>query len=397
MVASGILAVAGETSGDLLAATILKKCLPENSHLFGVGGTNLQNLGMSLWQDCHALAVRGYVEALPALKRVLTIRKQLITALKYHPPKLYLAIDAADFNLHIEQYVNKQTTKIVHLISPSIWAWRFNRIYKMQNTIDCMLCIFPFEPKIYQAHNIRAHFIGHPLAQSIAHHSLNNIWHMQQQRQINKILALVPGSRIAEIKTLLGKFLESALQLWLEGAINTVHIPVASDYLKPYINFELQQFTNCFKRQQQFGMQKLNKFIQAIHLKNTMKDALENSFFAIVASGTASLEVALYQVPMLIAYQVPKLTAYLTKRKALINCVGLPNILYQRYFNETDLQVPELLQDACNVNHLVQTSKKLLSDSGQTGLQFKQIEIFNHLHQWLIHGEQADTLLKEFL
>lgn len=372
---SEILAVAGEVSGDILGAEILKpllkntnlnnpKNISKNISLTGIGGTHLQKIGQQQFYNCHELAVRGYIEALPALFKILKIRSFLKKYLQKNPPKIYMGIDAADFNLHIEQYAPKNT-KVVHVISPSIWAWRAERLQKIKKVVDYMFCIFPFEVDLYEKAGVPAIFIGHPLANQIPlklnnlnNHSLNNLA-TQIQIQTKTAITLLPGSRVHEIKTLLPIFLDVAVKLIHQG-ITAVYLPVASMHVKHLIQTIIENHPES---------QTLQKHLQ---LTQNMHDALIFSQAALVASGTASLEVALYGTPMIIAYQVPKITAFLMQRQALINCVGLPNILYQKLIQKNTLNnfndfnkfnnyicIPEHLQNL-DVDVLVKQMQDLL-------------------------------------
>ncbi len=345
---NALMAVAGEKSGDILGARILSGF----TQLCGIGGEAMAAIGQKQWFTCHDLAVRGYVEALPALWRIYHIRQTLLRYLRTQNPRLYLGIDAADFNLHIEQYAYK-VCKVVHIISPSIWAWRGERIKKIQKAVDYMLCLFPFEPDIYHRAGVKASFIGHPLAEQIP---------LEPSRHDKHAIAILPGSRRIEIRALLPTFLEVVARLYADGERQFI-LPVAHPALKILIE-------NMIAKAQHQDTLK-GAHIQCV---DTMAQALDIAKVALVASGTASLEVALYKVPMVIAYQVPWLTAQIMKRQAYIDCVGLPNILLKQKI------VPELLQDHMCAEQIYAALSAILYKDRQT-------EHFYALHHSLYRAD----------
>jgi lipid-A-disaccharide synthase len=363
-----ITAIAGETSGDALAANVLQnlqqKC---NIQLNGIGGPCLKSIGQDQWFDCHELAVRGYVEALPALRRILHIRKYILNQFRQDQSKLYIGIDAADFNLHIEQYAKKSGLPVVHFISPSIWAWRMERIHKIKKAVDHMLCLFPFEPEIYHRHGIQATYIGHPLASQIPLNPTKNISNTSianiKTTTMTNILtiAILPGSRNSEINSLANLFLQVACKL--HNLYQYSHkikfiLPIANENIKAAI----------FKITSKYPQLNLS-------LSNSCTSALQECDMALVASGTATLEVALHKKPMIISYTVPWITAQIMKRQALLPYVGLPNILAGKII------VPEYLQNNATVEKLFNGMCELINNSNN--IQINMVERFYAIHEIL--------------
>ncbi|MFM2343453.1 MAG: lipid-A-disaccharide synthase [Pseudomonadota bacterium] len=353
-----VTAIAGETSGDMLAANVLYNLQTYcEVDINGIGGSWLKQIGQQQWFDCHDLAVRGYVEALPALRRIFHIRSHILKQLEKNKPSLYLGIDAADFNLHIEQYAHKLDIPVVHFISPSIWAWRKERIHKIKKAVNHMLCLFPFEPQIYHKAGVQASYVGHPLASKIAFEP--DTLKAREELGINADLttiALLPGSRNSEIKYLGNIFLETAqlLDKYVNRRIKFI-IPIANQNIKPAIVKLVNQF----------------KYLD-ITLTDSSSLALRSCDVALVASGTATLETALHKKPMLIAYQVPWLTAQIMKRQGYLPYVGLPNILAGRFI------VPEYLQQRANPKSLFKGLVKLLESENK-----EMIEEFHNMHRIL--------------
>ncbi len=360
-----VTAIAGETSGDILAANVLYNLQTYREvNINGIGGSWLKEVGQKQWFDCHDLAVRGYVEALPALFKILKIRKHILTQLKENKPSLYLGIDAADFNLHIEQYAHKLNIPVIHFISPSIWAWRKERIHKIKQAVTHMLCLFPFEPEIYHKAGVQATYVGHPLASKI--NIEPNTIKARQELEINQeftTIALLPGSRNSEIKYLGKLFLDTAslLDKYIERKMQFI-LPIANKNIQENILNLVRKYPH------------LN-----ITLTNSSSLALESCDAALIASGTASLETALHKKPMLIAYQVPWLTAQIMKRQGYLPYVGLPNILAGKFI------VPEYLQSKANPKALFKGLVKLLNSENKD-----MIEEFYNIH----HSLRMDTIGK---
>lgn len=334
--------VAGEPSGDLLAAPVLSALnqIPDMSSLdvYGIGGPRMQAEGMRSDWPMETLSVRGYVEAIRQLPAILKLRGELIAnLLNEGRPDVYLGIDAPDFNLGVELQLRKAGIPTLHLVSPSIWAWRGGRIKKIAQAVERMLCIFPFELEIYERAGIAATYVGHPLASEIppepntalARDRIAQILRIAPVDLSGKVIAVLPGSRSSEIEQIAPIFFDTMKLLAdrLHGEKLQFLIPVATPrLLQPLENLLLQ-------------VKEVNPDVR-IHLIDGEADAiLEASDVVLIASGTATLQAALWKKPMVISYKVPWLTAQIMKRQAYMPYVGLPNILCKEFV------VPELLQD----------------------------------------------------
>ena len=334
--------VAGEPSGDLLAAPVLSALnqIPDMAGLevYGIGGPRMQAEGMRSDWPMETLSVRGYVEAIKQLPAILRLRKELIAhMLGEGRPDVYLGIDAPDFNLGVELQLRKAGIPTLHLVSPSIWAWRAGRIKKISQAVERMLCIFPFETEIYDRAGIASTYVGHPLASEIplepnlakAREQLATHLHLPADALDGIVIAVLPGSRDSEIELIAPVFFETMQLLAKQMQGQKLHflIPVATPRLREPLEQLLRQAKN------------INPDIQ-IHLLDGMADeVLEASDVVLIASGTATLQAALWKKPMVISYKVPWLTAQIMKRQGYLPYVGLPNILCGEFV------VPELLQD----------------------------------------------------
>ena len=334
--------VAGEPSGDLLAAPALSALnqIPDmaNLEVYGIGGPRMQAEGMRSDWPMETLSVRGYVEAIKQLPAILKLRKELIAKLLGEDrPDVYLGIDAPDFNLGVELQLRKSGIPTLHFVSPSIWAWRAGRIKKIAQAVDRMLCIFPFETEIYDRAGVASTYVGHPLASEIplepnpqqAREKMTKTLKLSSGVLDGIVIAVLPGSRGSEIELIAPVFFETMQLLTQKLKGQKLHflIPVAT----PRLRAPLEQLVLKSKN--------LHPDIQ-IHLLDGMADeVLEASDVVLIASGTATLQAALWKKPMVISYKVPWLTAQIMKRQGYLPYVGLPNILCGQFV------VPELLQD----------------------------------------------------
>jgi lipid-A-disaccharide synthase len=322
--------VAGETSGDMLAAHLLramKQRWPE-LQAFGIGGPRMAEQGFQAWWPHEKLAVRGYVEVLRHYREIVGIRRELCAKLIADPPDVFIGVDAPDFNLELERQLKAAGVKTVHFISPSIWAWRGERIDLIRAACDRVLCIFPFEPAIYDRAGIAASYVGHPLAAVIPEKPDSQAARARLGLQPDaKVLAVLPGSRASEIQYIAQTFFDAIGGIQAhDDAIETV-VPVVSSQRAAV---EVALAKSSLKRSPKLHL-----------LDGRSHDALEACDVAMVASGTATLETAMYQRPMVIGYRMHWLSWQLTKRKKYQPWVGLPNIMAERFV------VPELIQEAC--------------------------------------------------
>jgi len=343
--------VAGEPSGDLLAAPVLSALnqIPDMAGLeiYGIGGPRMQAQGMRSDWPMETLSVRGYVEAIKQLPAILKLRKELIQNLTGEGrPDVYLGVDAPDFNLGVELHLRKAGIPTLHFVSPSIWAWRAGRIKKISQAVERMLCIFPFETEIYDRAGVASTYVGHPLASEIPLEPNTN----QAREKITKelklssnlldgiVIAVLPGSRSSEIELIAPVFFETMQLLTekLKGQKLQFLIPVATPQLRAPLEKLLLRAKN------------LNPDIQIQLLDGMADEVLEASDVVLIASGTATLQAALWKKPMVISYKVPWLTAQIMKRQGYLPYVGLPNILCGEFV------VPELLQNDATSEKLAQ-------------------------------------------
>ncbi len=363
--------VAGEVSGDLLASRLLQALMPQlpaASEFVGIGGAHMQAAGFTAQWSSERLAVRGYVEALRRLPDILRIRHALIRDLLHMRPRAFIGIDAPDFNLGVEAHCRRAGIPTVHFISPSIWAWRGGRIKTIACAVDLMLCLFPFEPAIYQRAGVRAQYVGHPLADDIPM-TPNPLQARVQLGLIRsesdtapaatqKLIAILPGSRQGEIKRIAPVFFKAMAVLAQREPSLSFILPVAT----PSARLQLQPWIEAYPQLA------LTLVEGASHL------ALEAADAVLLASGTATLEAALYKKPMVISYQVPWLTAQIMKRQGYLPYIGLPNILAGRFV------VPELLQHHATPEALADAVLyQLENESNRRELH----EVFTQLHHTL--------------
>lgn len=334
--APNIAMVAGETSGDLLAGLLLDGLKARWPALTsgGIGGHQMVSRGFQAWWPSEKLAVRGYVEVLRHYREIVGIREQLKTRLLNESgrrPDIFIGVDAPDFNLDLEAALKTEGIKTVHFVCPSIWAWRADRIEKIKRSVDHVLCIFPFEPALLAAHGIAATYVGHPLANVIpmlpdrakARRTLD-------LRDDDTVIAILPGSRKSEIQYLAKRFFQSvALVKRVRPAIKFVVPAIPS--LKALIE----------RLADEVGVR-----ADLLIVAGQSHTVLAACDVTLIASGTATLEAALFKRPMVIAYNMNWLSWQIMQRKQLQPWVGLPNILCE------DFVVPELLQDAATAEAL---------------------------------------------
>lgn len=358
--------VAGETSGDLLAGLLLdglQRPWPQVQS-FGIGGLHMEQRGFDALWPSERLAVHGYsFEVLMRLWDILSIRRQLRAKLLKDKPDVFVGVDAPDFNLGLEQALRASGIKTVHFVCPSVWAWRPERVNKIRAAADHVLCLFPFEPALLAQHDIPATFVGHPLAQVIP---------MEPDRaaararlgllQDSKVLALLPGSRRAEVQYIAKPFMQAASLLKQMLPQLQVVLPAV-----PALHDRLVALA------QELGVADWLKIV-----RGQSHDVLAACDCTLIASGTATLEAALFKKPMVISYNMHPLSYRLMQRKQLQPWVGLPNILC------SDFVVPELLQDQASPAALASAVMQWLDDSDSARAKVQAVhERFTALHQSL--------------
>lgn len=328
--------VAGETSGDLLAGLLLggvRQRWPDLQS-FGIGGPQMAEQGFDAWWPSEKLAVRGYVEVLRHYREIVGIRSRLQQRLlSGDRPDVFIGVDAPDFNLDLEANLKADGVRTVHFVCPSVWAWRAERVEKIRRSADHVLCIFPFEPELLSRHGIPATYVGHPLA---------NVIPLQPDRAAARatlglrnedtVIAILPGSRASEVQYLARVFFEAAARLQRE---------------RPGIRFVVPAVPALRERIAAAARAAgLGEALQVI--PGQSHTALAACDVTLIASGTATLEAALFKRPMVIAYNMNWLSWQIMRRKQLQPWVGLPNILCGEFV------VPEYLQEAATPQALSQ-------------------------------------------
>jgi lipid-A-disaccharide synthase len=317
--------------------------------------------GFEAWAHVRELSVRGYVEVLRHLPRLLRLRSDLLRRLRAEPPAVFVGVDAPDFNLGLEEKLRASGVPVVHLVSPSIWAWRSERLGQIRRAVDLMLLVFPFEQKIYDDAGIPATYIGHPLAGMIP--LVPDAAAARARLGISgegPLVAVLPGSRADEVRLLGPPFLAAmALLRAREPALQFV-LPAADPALKRALGGMLSshpELSGCLTI-----------------TDGRSHDCLEAADVVLVASGTATLEAALYKRPMVIAYRMPALSAWIMRRKGTIPFVGLPNIL------AGESLVPELLQEQATPAAIADAVHALLGDHAR---RYLLAERFTAMHREL--------------
>lgn len=318
---------AGEASGDLLGAHLieaLRKRYPR-SRFYGIGGPRMQAAGLYSLHEQDPLSVRGYFEIVGNLYQIWKIRHDLIKNLKKICPHVFIGIDSPDFNLPVAAKLKAVGIPTIHYVSPSVWAWKAKRINKIVKQVDRILCLFPMEPPLYEAAGGKAEFVGHPLAQMLPMENSKVLTRERLKLDVTApVFAIMPGSRVSEIQYMAPVFLRAAALIYRE-------LP-QSVFLLPYPSAPVREALNKFLEQDEFRHLPIRMQAAKTELACTAADVV------LVASGTATLEVALCKRPMVISYKISPLTYMLVRHKITIPHVGLPNILLGREV------VPELIQ-----------------------------------------------------
>lgn len=319
--------VAGEASGDILAAGLIKQLKIRFPHATfeGIAGPKMQAQGCQSLFDMEELSVMGLVEVLSRLRRLMFVRKSMLNHFLAEPPDVFIGVDAPDFNLGLELKLKKHGIKTVQYVSPTVWAWREKRIFKIAKATNLVLSIFPFEKQLYDKHNIPCEFVGHTMADDIPiKPDKQKARHALQLKENAIVLAVLPGSRKREVDTLLDVFIQSCLLLKSDVAELKVLIPVVNRQRKDQVDEYIQ-------------IHKPDLCIQVVigHAREVMiaSDAV------LLASGTATLEAMLCKKNMVTAYKLSGITYQMMKRLYKAKYFALPNVL------ANEKLIPELLQD----------------------------------------------------
>ena len=338
--------VAGEASGDALAATLIRAVRAQHPQIrfVGVAGPQMEAAGCEAWYSVERLAVRGFVEVIAHLPQLFRLRAQLRRRLLAERIQLFIGVDAPDFNFGLEKKLKRRGVRTVHFVSPSLWAWRRERLHTIGRCVHRMLALFPFEPALYEAADIPVTYVGHPMAADAATHATRReTRELLKLKSATPVFALLPGSRMSEI--------EMHAELVLATAARIHEARDDARFLVPFV-------TRATRDAFESAMHRSGRDALPITLLyGHAEDALRAADVGIVASGTATLEAALARCPHVIFYRVSALTARIVGRRLLLPYVGLPNVLAGGFV------VPEFLQEDATPVNLAQAALNLFDDT----------------------------------
>ena len=335
--------LAGEPSGDLIAGQLMAyiNSKEKNVEFIGVGGPSMKQQGLKSFFDYSNLSLYGVFQVIPNIPKLVFLRYKLIKYLKNEKPDIFIGVDAPDFNFYIEKKLKQSGIPTFHYVAPSVWAWRPKRVYKIKKTTDHILSIFPHEKPLFEKVGIQTTFVGHPLANKIPLKS--NMYKYRKLLKINPkelVIALLPGSRMGELR--------AHADILLETAQNLLEVYPNAKFLIPVNNDTNMIFIEARVKSNPTKNLKL--------IKGKVDEILSSSNIAIAASGTASLQIALHKKPMIIIYRGSWISFFVWKMVRLIPHVSLPNIL----LNE-DI-VPEMLQHRATPTLLSKKACEIIKD-----------------------------------
>ena len=356
--------VAGEVSGDILGAGLIRalKVKYPNARFVGIAGERMIAEGCETLVDMEEIAVMGLAEIVKHLPRLLKIRKMLVETMSAQKPDIFIGIDAPEFNLYVEDKLKGQGIKTVHYVSPSVWAWRQKRIYKIARATDLVLAFLPFEKAFYDRFNVPCRFVGHTMADSIPlkpnRHEACNVLNIDEKQ---RYMAILVGSRSAEVELLSTPFLQTALRL-------KEKFPDLK-FLVPLINKKRRQQFEQFKA-------RLAPDLDMILLDGNARQAMIAAEVTLLASGTAALECMLCKSPMVVGYRMKPLTYFLAKHLVKTPYISLPNLLAD------EMLVPEMIQEDCTAEKLTEKLTPYL-EQDESAVQNRHVLIqrFTELHQ----------------
>ena len=356
--------IAGEVSGDILGAGLIHALKARYPHakFIGIGGERMIAEGFETLFDMEELSVMGLVEVLKHLPRLLKIRRSIIEQLSALKPDIFIGIDAPDFNLDVELKLKQQGIKTIHYVSPSVWAWRQKRVYKIAAATNLVLAFLPFEKAFYDRFNVPCRFIGHTMADAIPlKPNRDDACQLLNLDPAQRYVAMLVGSRGSEVEFLSEPFLQTA-QLLHQRYPDV-------KFLVPLINQ---------KRRQQFEQikQRVAPELDMILLDGNARAAMITAEATLLASGTAALEAMLCKSPMVVGYRMKPFTYFLAKRLVKTKYVSLPNLLAD------EMLVPELIQEDCNPTKLAEKLSLYLSED-KSAVQNRHVLLqrFAELHQ----------------
>ena len=358
--------IAGEVSGDILGAGLIHALKARYPHakFIGIGGERMIAEGFETLFDMEELSVMGLVEVLKHLPRLLKIRRSIIEQLSALKPDVFIGIDAPDFNLDVELKLKQRGIKTIHYVSPSVWAWRQKRVYKIAAATNLVLAFLPFEKAFYDRFNVPCRFIGHTMADAIPlKPNRDEACQLLNLEPAQRYVAMLVGSRGSEVEFLSEPFLQTA-QLLHQRYPDV-------KFLVPLINQ---------KRRQQFEQikQRVAPELDMILLDGNARAAMIAAEATLLASGTAALEAMLCKSPMVVGYRMKPFTYFLAKRLVKTQYISLPNLLAD------EMLVPELIQEDCNPTNLAEKLSHYLSeDKSAVQNRYVLLQRFAELHQMI--------------
>ena len=351
--------LAGEPSGDLIASQLMAyvRSKVKNIEFIGVGGPLMKQQGLRTFFDYSNLSLYGVFQVIPKIPKLIFLRYKLINYLKNAKPDIFIGVDAPDFNFYVERKLKQCGIPTFHYVAPSVWAWRPNRVYKIKKSTDHIFSIFPHEKPLFEKVGIEITFVGHPLANKIPLQSnVNKYRKVLKLNRAELVIALLPGSRVGELKAHTDTLLETAQNLF--------EVYPDAKFLIPATNVKNVNFIK--------GRMRNNPTKNIKLIKGKVDEILSSANIAIAASGTASLQIAVHKKPMIVIYKGSWISYFIWKMVRLIPNVSLPNILLNENF------VPEMLQHRATPNLLSEKACEIIKDKKY----LKKIESkFKKLHK----------------
>jgi lipid-A-disaccharide synthase len=367
--------VAGEASGDILGSGLIKSIRKRypNAVFEGIGGPLMLEQGFKSQVPMERLSVMGLIEVLGRIFELLGIRRRLKKYFLKTRPDVFIGIDAPDFNIGLELALRKKGIKTGHYVSPSVWAWRQKRVFKIAKAVDLMLTLFPFEAKFYKAHQVAVRFVGHPLADLIPIQSNKESARKQFGIDpLSKVVALLPGSRTGEIAYIAKSFIEAAKWLYEKDP--------SIVFLLPYVNNERK-----LQIEEIIALYGQNLTIKLVEGRS--REVMAASDVVLLASGTATLEAMLLKRPMVVSYRVSAVTHYIMKRLLKAPFISLPNLLANKEL------VPELIQDQAQPERIGQCILDRLDQDKSQEMQASFLELHKQL-KCDASEQAADAVIK---
>ena len=356
--------IAGEVSGDILGAGLIHALKARYPHakFIGIGGERMIAEGFETLFDMEELSVMGLVEVLKHLPRLLKIRRSIIEQLSALKPDVFIGIDAPDFNLNVELKLKQQGIKTIHYVSPSVWAWRQKRVYKIAAATNLVLAFLPFEKAFYDRFNVPCRFIGHTMADAIPlKPNRDDACQLLNLDPAQRYVAILVGSRGSEVEFLSEPFLQTAQLLHQRYPDVKFLVPLINQKLRQ----QFEQIKQCVAPE-----------LDMILLDGNARAAMITAEATLLASGTAALEAMLCKSPMVVGYRMKPFTYFLAKRLVKTKYVSLPNLLAD------EMLVPELIQEDCNPTNLAEKLSLYLSED-KSAVQNRHVLLqrFAELHQ----------------